>query len=219
MTPPFISATLRHAARLGAGVALAASLAASLAVPHAFAQPAFDLPQLMQQLAQHPAGQARFTEQRYSSMLEQPLQSSGRLAFEAPDGFIRETLEPRREKLAVLGNQLTLTQGTRVRTLALDATPEAALMIEAIRGTLTGNRGALERHFNVALAGEARAWHLELKPRDARLLAQVRSIRVSGRDGVVREVEVNLADGDRSLMRIEPLPANASAAPASAVRP
>ena len=208
----------RNAARLGAGVITLVAALAAAPLP-AFAQAGFDLPQLMQQLAQHPAGKARFTEQRHSSMLEQPLQSSGRLAFEAPDTFVRETLEPRREKLAVVGNQLTLTQGTRVRTLALDATPEAALMIEAIRGTLTGNRGALERHFKVGVAGDARQWRLELTPRDARLLAQVRSIRVSGRDGVVREVEVNLADGDRSLMRIEPLPADAPAPPASAARP
>ena len=146
-------------------------------------------------------------------MLEQTLESSGRLSFEAPDTFVRETLEPRREKLVVVGNQLTLTQGKRVRTLALDATPEAAVMVEAMRGTLTGNRDALERYFKASVTGEAREWRLELTPRDWRLLSQVRTIRVSGRDAVVREVAVSLADGDRSVMSIEPL---APAAPAPA---
>jgi hypothetical protein len=183
------------------------------AAPRAFAQGAFELLQLMQILAQNKGGKAQFTEKRSIAMLEQTLESSGRLWFEAPDTFVRETLEPRREKLVVVGNQLTLTQGTRVRTLALDATPEAAVMVEAIRGTLTGNRDALERYFKANVSGDARQWRLDLAPRDWRLQAQVRSIRVSGRDAVVREVAVTLADGDRSVMSIEPIAADPPAPP------
>ena len=201
----------RHTlSRLALSVMLLAALACS---PCGFAQGAFDLPQLMQLLAQAKVGKAQFVERRTVAMLEQTLESSGRLSFEAPDTFMRETLEPRREKLVVVGNQLTLTQGKRVRTLALDATPEAAVMVEAMRGTLTGNRDALERYFKASVTGEAREWRLELTPRDWRLLSQVRTIRVSGRDAVVREVAVSLADGDRSVMSIEPL---APAAPAPA---
>ena len=190
---------------------MAALAASAVAAPCGFAQGGFDLLQLMQLLAQVKVGKAQFVERRTVAMLEQTLESSGRLSFEAPDTFVRETLEPRREKLVVVGNQLTLTQGKRVRTLALDATPEAAVMVEAMRGTLTGNRDALERYFNASVAGEAREWRLELTPRDWRLLAQVRTIRVSGRDAVVREVAVTLADGDRSVMSIEPLAADTPA--------
>ena len=143
-----------------------AIVAACATVPHAFAQGGFDLPQLMQLLAQAKVGKAQFVERRSVAMLEQTLESSGRLSFEAPDTFVRETLEPRREKLVVVGNQLTLTQGSRVRTLALDATPEAAVMVEAIRGTLTGNRDALEHYFKASVSGDARGWRLDLTPRD-----------------------------------------------------
>jgi outer membrane lipoprotein-sorting protein len=194
----------------GTLLALATMLAAA---PRVFAQGTFELLQLMQILAQNKGGKAQFTEKRSIAMLEQTLESSGRLSFEAPDTFVRETLEPRREKLVVVGNQLTLTQGTRVRTLALDATPEAAVMVEAIRGTLTGNRDALERYFKANVSGDARQWRLDLAPRDWRLQAQVRSIRVSGRDAVVREVAVTLADGDRSVMSIEPMAADPAAPP------
>ena len=183
--------------------------AIALLAPRAFAQPVFDLAQLMNALSQARAGDAIFTERRQITMLEQTLESSGRLSFEAPDTFVRETLKPRRERLAVVGNQLTLTQGNRTRTLALDANPEAAVMVEAIRGTLTGNREALERVFKASVSGDARQWRLELVPRDWRLLAQVRSISVAGRDATVREVVVALADGDRSVMSIEPAPASA----------
>ena len=186
-------------------IALALLLAALVVPSGALAQAPVSLAELMSTLARTAAGEAVFTERRQVAMLEQTLESSGRLSFEAPDTFVRETLKPRRERVAVVGNQLTLTQGGRTRTLALDANPEAALIVEAIRGTLTGNREALERFFKASVSGDARQWRLELAPRDWRLLAQVRSITVSGRAGVVREVQVVLPDGDRSVMTIEPV--------------
>jgi hypothetical protein len=139
-------------------------------------------------------------------MLDRTLESSGRLSFHAPDSFSRETLKPRQEKLAVTGNVLTMSQGERSRTLQLDGAPEAAVIIEAVRGTLTGNREALERIFTATVSGSAEHWSLDLVPRDPQLRGQVASVRVSGRDTVVREVRVMLADGDSSTMTIAPLP-------------
>jgi len=176
----------------------------------------FDLAQLMQSLAQVKSGEARFVERRETTMLDQALESSGRLSFEAPDIFVRETLKPRRERLAVSGNTLTISQGTRTRTVALDAAPEAAVIVEAMRGTLTGNREILDRYFSSQLSGSAERWSLELVPRDARLRAQVASVRVSGQHADVREVQISMPDGDRSVMTVEPV-AHA-ARPASAPR-
>lgn len=212
--------TARCSRRTGtAWMALAVLGALTLALP-GLAQAGFGLEQLMQVLARHRSGEARFTEQRQVAMLDKPLEASGRLYFEAPDTFIRETLVPRRERIAVVGNQLTLTQGQRVREIALDTSPEAAVIVEAIRGTLTGNRAALERHFKAAVGGDARQWWLELTPRDARLQSQVRSIRLVGFQSDVREVLVALADGDRSVMAIDPVqPAARPPASAASARP
>jgi outer membrane lipoprotein-sorting protein len=183
--------------------------AGAAAVPWCAAWPAtaFGLPQLMQLLASVKAGEAKFSEERRIAMLDQVQRSSGRLSFRAPDVFVRETLKPRHERLAVDGNTLTMTQGTRSRTLALDATPEALVIVEAIRGTLTGNRETLERYFRTQVSGTAERWTLELEPRDARLRGQVASVLVAGRQAAVLEVQVLLADGDRSVMKIEPLTA------------
>ena len=212
---------MKHSARrsrlLRTGRAALAALA--LAAGGAGAQASFGLMQLMSALAQTTSGSAVFTEQRHVAMLEQTLESSGRLSFEAPDTFVRETLQPRQERLAVVGNQFTLTQGSRTRTLALDANPQAAVVVEAIRGTLTGNRESLERHFKASVSGEMRQWRLDLVPRDWRLLAQVRLIRVAGHEGTVREVEVALADGDRSVMSIQPEARSPAAPPRPTAAP
>ena len=199
--------------------ALTCALACSLVWPVAgLAADGVDLGQLMQTLAQVKAGEATFTERRQVAMLDQTLESSGKLSFEAPDTFVRETLKPRRERVAINGNTLTLSQGSRTRTMALDSAPEAAVIVEAIRGTLTGNRESLERNFKVSVSGNAQLWLLELVPRDARLRSQVISVRVAGQHGLVREVLVALPDGDRSVMSIDPMVALAKTAarPASA---
>lgn len=174
-----------------------------------------DLNQLMQALGRVKAGEATFTEERHVAMLEQTLQSSGKLSFEAPDIFVRETLKPRRERVAINGNTLTLSQGTRIRTMALDSAPEAAVIVEAIRGTLTGNKDVLERNFTISVTGSPQLWFLELTPREARLRSQVVSVRVAGQQGLVREVLVSMPDGDRSVMSIAPM----VAAPRAAARP
>ena len=184
-----------------AAIALAA--VAPLA-PHAARADAFDLGALTGLLGRVKSGEATFVETRRIEMLDRTLESSGRLSFKAPDSFVRETLKPRREKLAVDGNTLTMSLGERSRTMQLDASPEAAVIVEAIRGTLTGNRATLERLFETTVSGDAGAWSLKLVPRDLRLRGQVSSVRASGRDAVVREVQVQLADGDRSVMTIEP---------------
>ena len=192
--------------RIDRRTVLGAIGAAALAVAApAGAQAAFALPQLMALLATVKSGEATFTEKRSVTMLDRVLESSGRLSFEAPDTFVRETLKPRQEKVAVVGNTVTMSQGSRSRTVPLDSIAEAAVIIEAIRGTLTGNRDSLDRHFDATVSGDAARWSLELKPRAPRLRELVVAIRVSGLQALVREVSVVMADGDRSVMTIEPL--------------
>jgi outer membrane lipoprotein-sorting protein len=189
---------------------LAATLALGLAGPlgvaprDALAQ-AFDLGALAALLARNKSGEATFVETRRIELLDRTLHSSGRLSFKEPDSFVRETLKPRHEKLAVEGNTLTMSLGERSRTMQLDASPEAAVIVEAVRGTLTGNRATLERLFETTVTGDARDWTLKLVPRDLRLRGQVSAVQVSGREAMAREVVVQLADGDRSVMTIEPV--------------
>jgi len=199
--------------RVAASLALAVVLALVLPVPLR-AQAAFDLTQLTQLLSQVKSGEATFKEKRTVDMLERTLESSGRLSFAAPDTFVRETLKPRQDKVAVVGNSVTMSMGSRSRTVPLDSVPEAAVIMEAIRGTLTGNRELLERHFNAAVSGNAQRWLLELVPVEPRLRELVKSVQLGGQQSQVREVTVTMSDGDRSVMTIEPVVAPAK--PASA---
>ena len=192
--------------RRRAGVAVLALMAAAPALA------AFGFDELMATLARRKSGEARFAEERFVSGLDQTLRYTGTLSFSAPDRLERQTLTPRRESFIVEGNQLTLQRGERVRRLALDSVPELAAMVAALRGTLSGDASVLRRYFKATVDGGAARWTLTLVPLDFRLLGVVRQLRIDGMHADVRVVELQLADGDRSVTTIDPIAPKARSA-------
>lgn len=174
----------------------AAGLAASAAAP-------LGLGQLMDALAASSHGTATFTEKKFISFLDQPVESSGTLRFVAPARLEKITLKPTAESLVLDGEVLTLERGKRKRVLQLKDYPEVAGMIESIRATLAGDRRALERVYQLSLKGTTARWTLELVPLDARVARMVTRIQMEGAHAEVRTVEIQQADGDYSVMTIE----------------
>jgi outer membrane lipoprotein-sorting protein len=159
--------------------------------------------QLMAGLAKHPQGAATFTEKKFISILDRPVESSGELLFIAPARLEKRTLKPKPETLVLDGDILTVERGQRKHVLQLKDYPEVAGMIESIRATLAGDRTALERVYHLALDGSHERWTLVLTPLDPKVGAVIARIRMEGVKDVVRSVEILQADGDRSLMTIE----------------
>jgi Outer membrane lipoprotein carrier protein LolA-like len=180
-------------------------MAAALVARPSVAADTFDLTALAALLAQRKSGEARFEETRLVSGIDGPLFSSGTLSFTAPDAFARYTLRPREESMAVQGNVMTLKRGGRSRQMTLDAVPELTALVEAMRGTLTGDAVALQKYFTPTVAGNAQGWKLTLVPRDRALGAQVREVAIEGQRGDMRVVSLWLSGGDSSRMTIEPL--------------
>ena len=165
---------------------------------------AFDLNALTALLAQRKNAEARFTEERWVSGIDGPLRASGTLSFQAPDRYARQTLEPQAESMVVDGNTLVLKRGGRTRQMALDAIPEVTALVEAVRGTFTGNAATLQQHFDTRVEGSAAQWTLTLKPKAGRLANQVRELQIVGQGPDLRSMALWLAGGDHSLMLIDP---------------
>ena len=182
-------------------VMLATGLALVTLGPSAFA--AWDLQQLMDALALIKSGRANFVETKHIAILDQPVESSGELLYTAPDRLEKRTLKPRPESMIVIGDALLIERGRQKFRVRLQATPELAAFIDSIRGTLAGDRKALERHFRLGLEGTAERWTLQLQPIDASMLAVIRQIRISGAGDQLDGIEITQSDGDRSLMRME----------------
>jgi outer membrane lipoprotein-sorting protein len=169
---------------------------------------AFSVDTLMHAFAQRKSGEARFTELKYLSNLKGPVESSGTLAFRAPDHFEQQTLKPRAQSVVVDGDTVTMSRGGSQRVVSLSQYPEIAMLVNSIRGTLTGDRSGLERVYTLALTGDPAAWHLTLTPADPSLAKHVDHIVVSGAQdsdhvAQIQTIETFQADGDRSVMTIE----------------
>lgn len=160
---------------------------------------------LMNELAQAEPARARFVEKKTMAMLEEPIVSSGELAYIAPDRLERKTLKPRAETMVVEGESVTIERGGRIHTLSMQEYPELAGLIDSIRGTLAGNRQMLERSFSLKLEGSRPSWILTLVPTDAKLARMLRHVRVEGSRDRVRIIELEQRDGDSSVMTIEPI--------------
>jgi hypothetical protein len=196
-----------RAARAGPGSALLALVALVCAPlvwgPAARADPA-DLDRLMSALAQRKHGHVTFVERKYLSILERPLESSGELLYDAPDRLEKRTVKPRPEDLVLEGGVLTAQRGRHKYVLDLQQYPQVVPFIESIRATLAGDEPALERVFRLSFEGSLEHWTLELMPRDVKLAATVRQIRIAGEAAVVHSVSILESDGDRSELTIGP---------------
>ena len=165
---------------------------------------AWDVAALMQQLAQHPSGKARFTETKTLAVLDQPVISTGHMVYSPPDRLEKHNVRPVPESLVIRGNDLTVVRDGVTRQLRLPQYPEVLAFVEALRGTLVGSRTLLEQHYALALSGSERDWRLVLTPLDDRMKRWVKQIQVSGSDKGVNTVETLQADGDKSVITITP---------------
>jgi outer membrane lipoprotein-sorting protein len=176
-------------------------LATAVALPSHAADWTID--QLMHGLAQTRSGQARFVEKKTIAILDQPVESSGELLYTAPDRLEKRTIKPKPETMVVDGDNLEIERGRQKIKLQLQAYPELAAFIDSIRGTLAGDRKALERSYQLSLEGSAQAWTLKLVPVDSKMKQVVALIRITGAGDELRSIDVTQVDGDSSLMSIE----------------
>ena len=181
---------------------LATLLLAVLATP---ALAAFDVGQLMTDLARHKGGKAKFVEKKYISLLDKPVVSTGEMSYTAPDRLEKRTLTPKPETLLLDKEMLSIEREKQKLTINLSNQPEALAFIDSIRGTLTGNRAALEKNYLLHLSGTHEKWVLTLLPSEQKIAALVQRIVVTGSKNQIRSIEYLQADGDRSVMTIEPI--------------
>ena len=190
---------------------LAAGLSAALLYAPAQAQQspqpgqAWGITQLMQTLSQVKSASGQFTERKTLQMLSEPLVASGTLLYLAPDQIQKITVLPRRERVAVRGNTVTIEGGQdeRSRTLSLSDYPEIGGIVEGIRATLSGDLPTLRRFYAIELDGTAADWLLVLQPTAAKLQKFVKQIRIAGSGNKVHSVETEDGNGDLSRMSID----------------
>jgi outer membrane lipoprotein-sorting protein len=180
-------------------------VSALLSVPALPARAAdWSIDQLMRSLAVIKSRRATFIETKHIAMLDRPLVSTGILTFVAPDRLEKVTVKPEAESMRVDGDTLVIERKKQSMVLQLSDHPEVAGFVDSMRGTLSGDRDALERFYTLRLQGGSKLWTLDLTPKDSRMAAVISAIRVTGNNGNVTSIAITQADGDRSVMAVVP---------------
>jgi hypothetical protein len=180
--------------------ACAALLSPALAGGQSNGDPGLD--QLLQLLAARRHGHVSFTEEHTFKLLTRPLQSSGELLYDAPDHLEKRTLLPRAESLILDHGAVTVQRGHRTSVLPLKEYPQIVPLVESVRATMAGDRAALERYFELHFSGNLDSWSLELRPAEASMRSSVQQIHIHGARERLLTVEIDLSDGDRSVLTV-----------------
>jgi hypothetical protein len=163
--------------------------------------------ELMQRLAQVAESRATFTEVKTVAALTVPLRASGELFYRRPDYFEKDTTQPRREKLVVEGDRLTIsTDDEKPRAVDLDSQPMIRGLVDAIRGTLAGRLALLQRVYRVDMEGDLTGWRLTLVPTDPTVARVVSRIVIEGRQASLQRIRTIQPNGDESRMTISQIP-------------
>lgn len=165
----------------------------------------WDIDTLMRGLARHEGGRARFVETKTIALLDKPVVATGELNYTPPARLEKRTLKPRQELMVLDGDQLRLERGKQVFTIRLSDQPEALAFVDSLRGTLSGDKVALEKNYKLRLSGTEERWTLDLLPDDQRIAAFVVRITFGGTRNRVEWIRYLQADGDSAVMTIEAL--------------
>lgn len=164
------------------------------------------LDELMSALSKVREVRSNFREEKELAGLTAPLLSSGTLAYSAPNHLEKRTSQPFQEQITVDGDWLTYAKAADDihYTMTLSKAPELRGLVEAVRGTLAGDLGGLQRYYTVSFTGTVNAWQLTLVPVDSRVERVLKSVTIDGRATELRQIETVEPDGDLSRMSIEP---------------
>jgi hypothetical protein len=153
----------------------------------------------------------KFTEAKHVALLARPLQSSGTIYFDRRQGIARITLAPRRQEAVLTATALRIRDGAHTEVIPLDKTQDLRAFALIFPTLLRGDRGELERAFELELYGSARArWALAFTPKAESLRKLVRRVVVFGDQADVGSIQVAEASGDTTDTQLTEVQKNAA---------
>ena len=177
-------------------------------VNHALAEPQnshLALQQVMSALAQVQAVQSTFRESKTMDMLNEPLLSSGKLVYKAPDYLEKRVLAPQISYYIVDGDQVRIGGAQhKERQVVLFQFPALEAFIAALRGTLAGNIKTLKEYYEVDFKAEVDHWTIQLVPKNNEMLLYVKTIHIHGSGDKIQQIDTLEPNGDHSTMTIQP---------------
>lgn len=188
-------------------MALLAGMAPTLAQTPAAAasEPLPDLlAQVSQQLKDAPVVRGQFAQEKTVKGFKQPLRSSGDFLVAKDRGIVWQVRKPFASSLVVKPDSLQSRRADGSLSMQMRAEDEPVLRTvnAMLFAVMSADLVQLRQFFEISGKAQASGWQLRLVPRDPMLAQWLASIELQGAQ-FVREVHLQEARGDSSLIRIQ----------------
>ncbi|PXX76406.1 Outer membrane lipoprotein-sorting protein [Pseudomonas sp. LAMO17WK12:I10] len=160
---------------------------------------AFDLQQLSDQLAKPEVIHGSFVQEKHLRALPQPLTSKGSFVLAKNHGLLWLLKTPLQQDYRITGQGIARREGSGWQML-----PNKSAGAEQNRlflAVLQGDSSGLQRDFELALAGDAKAWKLTLTPRSLLLKQVFNQINIDGGE-LVQRIELLETQGDSTVLKM-----------------
>lgn len=160
---------------------------------------AFSQQDLIVQLQKPNNLQGDFTQQRFLKAMAKPITSTGQFVLVKNQGLLWQMQKPFATQLRVKKDGISQWNGSQwVNNQKLGQSEQINLFL----GLLSGDISALSSQFELALSGNVAGWELTLTP-SSLLMKQIFTHIVIGGDEVVKRIELNEKQGDKTLIHFE----------------
>lgn len=148
--------------------------------------------------------QGGFTQQRFLKSLSKPIVSRGKFVLLANKGLLWQMQQPFAVDLRVKKDGIMQWNGSQwVANNKLGQSEQINLFL----GLLSGDISALSAQFDLQLSGSPQQWRLTLTP-SSLLMKQIFNHIIIKGDGLVREIELDEKQGDRTLILFSQIQTN-----------
>lgn len=148
--------------------------------------------------------QGGFTQQRFLKSLSKPIVSRGKFVLLANKGLLWQMQQPFVVDLRVKKDGIMQWNGSQwVANNKLGQSEQINLFL----GLLSGDISALSAQFDLQLSGSPQQWRLTLTP-SSLLMKQIFNHIIIKGDGLVREIELDEKQGDRTLILFSQIQTN-----------
>ena len=161
---------------------------------------AFSTAELAQTLQKPANVQGAFTQQRYLKSLTQPMTTNGQFVLIPKRGLLWHMQKPFENRLRVRADGIMQWNGKSWVAANQSKMNGQSQQIRLFLDLLGGNTQGLEKQFDLQLSGSQQKWTLRLNPKTALMKQIFNHIEISG-DNVVRRIELNEKQGDRTVMQ------------------
>lgn len=165
---------------------------------------AFSENELMKTLQQPQNVQGDFTQSRFLKSLTKPIVTSGQFSLVKSKGLLWQMKKPFNTSLRVTSAGIEQWNGSAWNSNQKFGQSD---QIRLFLGLLSGDISALSAQFDASLSGSEKQWQLTLTPKTLIMKQIFTQIQLRG-DALVKEIELNEKQGDRTLIQFSQLQMN-----------